>query len=82
MKKIIATFCFSISVSFQAAAAAPSDASLNELMVITNTPQMVEGIYAQMDRMMESMLQQSIKDTKLNQAQQKAIDNQFIVAWV
>ena len=50
MKKIIATFCLLFSVS--AFAAPPSDASLDELLAVTNVQQMVNGMDAQMNQMM------------------------------
>ena len=73
MKKIIATFCLLFSVS--AFAAPPSDASLDELLAVTNVQQMVNGMDAQMNQMMNGMIQQSLKGKQVNPAQQKAIKN-------
>jgi hypothetical protein len=73
MKKIIATFCLLFSVS--AFAAPPSDASLNELLAVTNVQQMLSGMDAQMNQMMNGMIQQSLNGKQVNQAQQKAINN-------
>ena len=44
-------------------------------MAITNVQQMLNGTYAQMDKMMDSMVQQSLKGKQLNQAQKNAINN-------
>jgi hypothetical protein len=71
MKKIIATI-FLLAVTAQVLAAAPSDASLNELMTITNIKSVLDGTYAQMDQMMDGMVQQSLKGQKVTKAQEKA----------
>lgn len=78
MKEYIAIFCFSLALSTNTVAASPSDSSLSQLMAITNMKQILNGTYAQVDDMMNGMIQQSLRGKKVTQAQQNAIDNMKI----
>lgn len=75
MKKFAAVICLFFAVSSHAFASAPSDASLNQLMAITDMKQMINAMFAQFDGMMNSFVQQSMKGQQVRASEQKAIDN-------
>lgn len=75
MKKIVSACCLLLALSTSALAAPPSDASLSQLMAITNMKQMLTDTYAQIDAMMESMVKQDLKGKRITPAQQTALNN-------
>ncbi|MFZ6719972.1 DUF2059 domain-containing protein [Undibacterium sp. Ji49W] len=52
----------------------PTEASLKELLIATNTQQMLVAVEGQMDGMMKNMMQRVTKDKPLNEQGQKALD--------
>ncbi len=75
MKAFFAALCLVIAGLSQAATSPPTDASLSQLMAMTDMKQMTNGMFAQIDGMMNGFIQQSLKDQKITPPQQKAIDN-------
>jgi hypothetical protein len=75
MKKISAIICLFLILSNPVFAAPPSDASLNQLITLTDMKQMMGGVFDQVDGLMNDVIQQSLKDQKVTKAQQLAIDN-------
>ena len=73
MKKMIAIF--GLLLSFSAFASTPSDASLNELLVVTNVQKMLTDMDAQTNHMMNGVLQQSMQGKQINEAEKKALNN-------
>ncbi|MBC3916498.1 DUF2059 domain-containing protein [Undibacterium sp. CY18W] len=52
----------------------PTDASLKELLVVTNSQQILKAVEAQVDGLMKNVLEQTTKDRPLNAESQKALD--------
>ncbi|MFZ6655063.1 DUF2059 domain-containing protein [Undibacterium sp. TJN19] len=52
----------------------PSEASLKEMLTLTNTQQVLKSVEAQMDGLMKNMMQKAMKDQPLNEQQQKIMD--------
>ncbi len=73
MKKMIAMF--GLLLSFSAFASTPSDASLNELLAVTNVQRMLADMDAQTNQMMNGVLQQSMQGKQINEAEKKALNN-------
>ena len=61
-------------LSTAAAAAPASDATIRELMAVTQQRKILEGMRSQFDAMMNGAIQQALKGKAPNAKQQKAID--------
>ena len=75
MKTVFAVVCLVLACLNPAAAAPPSDASLSQLMALTEMKRMVDGMFAQIDGMMNGFIQQNLKGQTISPPQQKAIDD-------
>lgn len=75
MKKITAAICFFFAFAGSAFASQPSDASLNQLMAITDMKQMINGMFAQFDGMMNGFIRESLNGQQVTEPQQIAINN-------
>lgn len=77
MKNIIKLLTFTLLLSSSqvfAEATKPSVDSIKEVFALTNSRAMLVNVQSQMDGMMKSMMQQSMKDQTVNAAQQKVLD--------
>jgi len=52
-----------------------TDASIRELFVVMDTAKMLDGMYGQMDSMMQTSMKQAMTGHQLNAEQQKIIDD-------
>ena len=75
MKKLIAIagICLVSVAAF--AETKPSDASLNELLTITDSQKLVDGMWPQVEGMMNETAKQALGNTTLNGAQQKVMQD-------
>jgi hypothetical protein len=73
MKKLIAIagICLVSLAAF--AETKPSDASLNELLTITESQKLIEGMWPQVEGMMNNAAKQALGNTSLNSEQQKVM---------
>jgi len=62
------------SVPASSSEAKPSDASIKELLAVTDVRKLLDNMIAQVDNMMQSMMQETLKGKPLTPAQQKLID--------
>jgi uncharacterized protein len=69
---LISIMLVSISVP---AETKPSDASLDELLTITESQKLIDGMWPQMDAMLKNSAKQSLGETTLSDEQQKISDN-------
>ncbi len=53
----------------------PSDASLDELLTITDSQKLIDGMWPQMDAMLKNSAKQALGEIVLNEEQQKISDN-------
>ncbi len=75
MKKIL-TLVGIMLVSISAfAETKPSDASLDELLTITDSQKLIDGMWPQMDAMLKNSAKQALGEIVLNEEQQKISDN-------
>jgi hypothetical protein len=54
---------------------AASDASIRELLVVTDSEKLINGVYEQLDSMMQGMMQQTLAGHTLTPEQQTIIDD-------
>lgn len=75
MKKLIAIagICLVSVVAF--AETKPSDASLNELLTITDSQKLIESMWTQVEGMMNNSAKQALGNTTLNSEQQKVMQD-------
>ena len=75
MKKLIAIagICLVSVAAF--AETKPSDASLNELLTITDSQKLVDGMWPQVEGMMNNAAKQALGNTTLNSEQQKVMQD-------
>ena len=73
MKRILLALALACSTAF-AADTKPSEASIKELLTLTDAAKMVESIWAQVDGMTQNMLAQSTRGQELPPAAQAVID--------
>lgn len=73
MKKIWLAIVLVASWPAFAADTAPSEASIRELISITDARKLVEGIYAQMDGMMEQAMKQALNGKSVTPEQEKVM---------
>jgi len=73
MKKLIAIagICLASATAF--ADTKPSDTSLNELLTITESQKLVDGMWPQVEAMMNNAAKQALGNTTLNSEQQKVM---------
>ncbi|MFZ6770127.1 DUF2059 domain-containing protein [Undibacterium sp. Di26W] len=64
----------SLLVFGSAHAETPTEASVKELLIATNTQQMLSAVEAQVDGLMKGMMQKVTKDKPLSEEHQKALD--------
>jgi len=69
---LVAALTFSISLQ----AAPPSDESINQLLVLTKAGKLMDTVFAQMDGMMKTSLQQVTKGKPLSPEEQAIMDRQ------
>lgn len=72
MKRLVLILALACSAAF-AADTKPSDASLKELLTLTDSSKMIDGMWAQLDGTMKGMIAQSTQGQQLNEKQQAAI---------
>ncbi|GGY82955.1 hypothetical protein GCM10011613_29750 [Cellvibrio zantedeschiae] len=75
MKKLIAIagICLVSVAAF--ADTKPSDASLNELLTLTDSKALVDGMWPQVEGMMNNAAKQALGNTTLNNEQQKVMED-------
>lgn len=66
---------FGLSVPAFAADAAPSDASLRQLLEVTESRKLFDSSMQQVDAMMQSAMQQQLEGMQINATEQQAIDD-------
>ena len=71
---VIACFALSLSPVFAAADSPPSEASIKQLLDVSQVHKMLDTITAQMDQLMDQMMQQVIQSQPVSPAVQKQID--------
>lgn len=74
MKRLLLSLALVCSTAF-AADTKPSDASIKELLTVSESQSVVEGIWGQVDGMMKGMLAQVGQGKALNATQQAAVDS-------
>jgi hypothetical protein len=74
MKRIVLALALACSTAF-AVDTKPSDASIKELLTVSESQSVVEGIWGQVDGMMKGMLAQVGQGKALNAKQQAAVDS-------
>ena len=70
MKTFVLAIALMAAVPAFAAEQPPTESSVRELLEVSNAKNLVEGMYKQMDGMMEQMLKQAQGDKPLNEKQQ------------
>ncbi|RYZ84437.1 MAG: DUF2059 domain-containing protein [Moraxellaceae bacterium] len=75
MKKLIAIagICLASATAF--AETKPSDASLNELLTITDSQKLIDGMWPQVEAMMNNSAQQALGNVTLNSEQKKVMQD-------
>src|SRR6478609_7617977 len=75
MKKLIAItgLCLISMTAF--ADSKPSDASLNELLTITDSKALIDGMWPQVETMMNNAAKQAVGSNTLNSEQQKVMQD-------
>ena len=73
IRRVLLGLCFVIHPAFAADDAA-SDASIRELLEVTQSQKMLDGMMAQMDSLMHKSMQQSLQGVALTDEQQKIMD--------
>ncbi len=71
--RLIVMMFIVVSTSAYGADNKPSEKSIKELLRVTESQKMVDGMYGQMDNYMKTFMQQAIKDQPLTQEQQKQL---------
>ncbi len=71
MKAFLLAVALMAAVPAFSAEKPPSEASIRELLEVSNAKNLLEGMYKQVDGMLDQMLKQSQGDKPLNEAQQK-----------
>jgi uncharacterized protein len=71
MKKLVVALALMAALPSFADEKPASEASIRELLVLSDARNLVEGVYKQMDGMLEQSLKQSLGDKPLNDEQQK-----------
>jgi hypothetical protein len=71
MKPLIVAIALMAAVPAFAAEKPASEASIRELLELSDAKNLVDGVYRQMDSMLEDTLRQSLGDKPLNDEQQK-----------
>ncbi len=74
MKKILALVGIMLLSLSAFAETKPSDASLDELLSITDSQKLIDNMWPQMDAMLKNSAKQSLGETTLNDEQQKISD--------
>ena len=75
MNKIVALVGIMVVSISAFAETKPSDASLDELLTITDSQKLVDGMWPQMDAMLKNSAKQALGETTLNEEQQKISDD-------
>ncbi len=73
MKRLVLALALACSAAF-AADTKPSEASIKELLTLSDAPKLIDGVMGQVDQMMKGMIAQNTKGQQLNAKQQAAID--------
>ena len=71
MKQLILAIALMAAAPSFAVENPASEASIRELLVLSDAKNLVEGVYQQMDGMLEQSLRESLGDKALNEEQQK-----------
>lgn len=76
--KILSTLLIAAALAFSTPtqAAPPSDASINQLLELSKAGQLMDSVWAQMDGLMKSSMQQVTKGKPLSAAEQAIMDKQ------
>jgi uncharacterized protein len=75
VKKLIAIAGLCLISVVAVAETKPSDASLNELLTITDSQKLVDGMWPQVEGMMNNAAKQALGNTTLNAEQQKVMQD-------
>lgn len=73
IRRLVLLFVLSASVAF-AADAPPSDASLKELLQVTDARKLLDGVLPQIDGMMKMSMQQGLNGRQITPDEQAALD--------
>lgn len=73
MKRLLLALALACSAAFAAADTKPSEASIKELLTLTDVSKMLDGMWGQIDGAMKGMIAQNTQGQQLNAAQQAAI---------
>jgi len=65
-----------LTFSFSSPAAPPSDPSINQLLQLTKVDQQMDSVFAQMDGMLKTSIQQATKGKPLSPEEQAILDRQ------
>ncbi|MES2822615.1 MAG: DUF2059 domain-containing protein [Pseudomonadota bacterium] len=74
MKKLLAVVGIMLVYASVFAETKPSDASLDELLTITDSQKLIDGMWPQMDAMLKTSEKQALGEVTLNEEQQKISD--------
>lgn len=74
MKRILAVVAIMLVPISAFAETKPSDSSLDELLTITDSQKLIDGMWTQMDVMLKNSAKQSLGETTLSDEQQKISD--------
>jgi uncharacterized protein len=72
----ILLFLAVLTISISTPAAPPSDQSINQLLQLTKVDKLVDSVFAQMDGVMKSAMQQATKGKPLSAEEQAIMDKQ------
>ena len=72
MKRLVLAVALACSTAF-AADTKPTDASIKELLTISDAPKLIDSVMGQIDQMMEGVVSQATQGQKLNEKQQAAL---------
>ena len=75
MKKLIAIVGICLVSVTAFAETKPSDASLDELLTITESQKLIDGMWPQVEGMMNNAAKQALGNTSLNEEQQKVMES-------
>ena len=73
MKRLILALALACSAALAAAETNPSEASVKELLTLTDVSKMLDSMWGQIDGAMKGMIAQNTQGQQLNAAQQAAI---------
>lgn len=74
MKKTLSLALTSLMLAFNSYAAPASQASVEELLVITKSESMIDSVYANMDQVLAQSTQQAVQGEKLSAEQRRLLE--------